>query len=432
MNHQEDSQSQQGSAKSDKKLKRLDVGKLVNENKLKQAQQSNQILANSLSSMTSTMAQMGLAAPIGFMSAMQAAPATFAAQQPTSYKKPLKHSPLQAKSQPFDGKPKPQPSSQEHVDFQAQQVKQSRSKLLFPYQGLDRYDERSAKNTFSPLKGLNPAKPPQTDRAEFILIRSQTWEDVHKALKYGVWTSSERNNSFIQHAWEEAQKANIPVYLIFAIVEDQEFAGVAEMTSPLDMSEDFLYWFEGHKYRGLLLLKWHYLCDRPFKNLLHIKSDSTPLPLLRDCSRLTPEAGREVISYYANLPERKHCGTILGDFEFMDAREKRIREERDKDDYQMVRNYQPTHNQRETKTVQENRYDSASQTNWGSSQYRQQSRRADDGYGGNYQDQYYSTYNDNYPSSNRYPSNRQQSNQQYEYDRRNNYQGYSNSYRSGY
>jgi len=37
------------------------------------------------------------------------------------------------------------------------------------------------------------------------VIRSVNFDDIHKALKYGNWTSTPKNNEYINKIWESTQ-----------------------------------------------------------------------------------------------------------------------------------------------------------------------------------------------------------------------------------
>lgn len=57
--------------------------------------------------------------------------------------------------------------------------------------------------------------PETIKKAEFYIIRSTNDDDLHKAIKYGIWASSYRNNQSLHHAFVERRRENVPIYLFF-------------------------------------------------------------------------------------------------------------------------------------------------------------------------------------------------------------------------
>jgi hypothetical protein len=51
--------------------------------------------------------------------------------------------------------------------------------------------------------------------AEFYILRSTCDDDIHKAIKYGCWTSTNRTNHMLNDRYRECRKRNIPIFLIF-------------------------------------------------------------------------------------------------------------------------------------------------------------------------------------------------------------------------
>lgn len=52
-------------------------------------------------------------------------------------------------------------------------------------------------------------------RAEFFILRSTCDDDIHKAIKYGLWTSTNYTNHILNNRFKECSRANIPLFLIF-------------------------------------------------------------------------------------------------------------------------------------------------------------------------------------------------------------------------
>jgi hypothetical protein len=99
----------------------------------------------------------------------------------------------------------------------------------------------------------------QLDKALFFVIRSNNEDDVHKAMKYGVWTSTRRTNALLSAAYNDNR--DVPIYLIYSVVKSGQFVGVAKMTSPVEYTDSFAYWWEPLKWFGRMTLQWIYVKD---------------------------------------------------------------------------------------------------------------------------------------------------------------------------
>ena len=76
--------------------------------------------------------------------------------------------------------------------------------------------------------------PPSNNR--FFIIKSYTEEDVHKAIKYGIWSSTSKGNQVLDEAFIEVDEfrnenkdKNAEVFLFFSVNKSKHFCGVARM-----------------------------------------------------------------------------------------------------------------------------------------------------------------------------------------------------------
>ena len=59
--------------------------------------------------------------------------------------------------------------------------------------------------------------------AKFFVIKSYSEDDVHKSIKYNVWSSTPNGNKMVNNAYEEAQKISVgdlkgcPIFLCFLV-----------------------------------------------------------------------------------------------------------------------------------------------------------------------------------------------------------------------
>lgn len=77
--------------------------------------------------------------------------------------------------------------------------------------------------------------------SRFFIIKSYTEEDVHKAIKYKIWSSTVRGNKILDQAFQEVEafrsqnpQLESEVYLFFSVNKSKHFCGVAKMKSAVN------------------------------------------------------------------------------------------------------------------------------------------------------------------------------------------------------
>ncbi|XP_047045980.1 YTH domain-containing protein ECT2-like [Lolium rigidum] len=121
--------------------------------------------------------------------------------------------------------------------------------------------------------------------AKFFVIKSYSEANVHKSIKYGVWSSSRLGNRKLDRAFKDAQmittsssamkssqsafssketasSALCPVFLFFSVNQSSHFCGVAEMVGPVDFQKNMDFWSED-KWTGSFPVKWHIIKNIP-------------------------------------------------------------------------------------------------------------------------------------------------------------------------
>ena len=87
-----------------------------------------------------------------------------------------------------------------------------------PMVKLEDYDDyHKIKAMFKSCTAMNTEdfNPESAGDAEFYILRSTCDDDIHKAIKYGCWTSTNRTNHMLNDRYRECRKRNAPIYLIF-------------------------------------------------------------------------------------------------------------------------------------------------------------------------------------------------------------------------
>lgn len=83
--------------------------------------------------------------------------------------------------------------------------------------------------------------------AKFIILRSAIEDDIHKALKYGVWTSTSSHNRELDRAF----RSHNDVILFFRVARENKLLGVARMKSGVEWDKMEKFWWHGTKWKGV-------------------------------------------------------------------------------------------------------------------------------------------------------------------------------------
>lgn len=169
--------------------------------------------------------------------------------------------------------------------------------------------------------------------AKFFVIKSYTEDDVHKSIKYNVWSSTPYGNKKLDNAFEDAQRISAgrqrscPVFLFFSVNASGRFCGVAEMTGQVDFCKNMDFWNQD-KWVGSFPVKWHIIKDVPNTSLRHIlleNNEFTPVTSSRDTQEVTYIPGMGMLEIF------KHhicISSLLDDFMYYEGREREMQEQR--------------------------------------------------------------------------------------------------------
>ena len=172
--------------------------------------------------------------------------------------------------------------------------------------------------------------------SKFFVIKSFSEEDIHKSIKYGVWSSSKNGNLTLSNSFKLTKEKNGNVYLFFSCNGSGRYAGIARMKSPVDENRTFDFWTQDGKWPGLFDIEWIFIKDVPFKEFKEIiitmkDGETKPISNARDTQEIPFEQAKimfEIISKFQNR------NTILEHFEFYD-----LRQENYEKNMQMKKNY---------------------------------------------------------------------------------------------
>ncbi|KAL4353721.1 hypothetical protein GQ457_06G020120 [Hibiscus cannabinus] len=173
--------------------------------------------------------------------------------------------------------------------------------------------------------------PKSYSNAKFFVIKSYSEDDVHKSVKYNVWTSTSNGNKKLDAAFSEAKEKSdaCPVFLLFSVNTSGQFVGVAEMIGQVDFNKTVEYW-QQDKWTGCFPVKWHIIKDVPNVALRHVtleNNENKPVTNSRDTQEVYFEQGVQILKIFKDHSS-KTC--ILDDFEFYEARQKTTQEKKAK------------------------------------------------------------------------------------------------------
>ncbi|XP_059632002.1 YTH domain-containing protein ECT4-like isoform X1 [Cornus florida] len=169
--------------------------------------------------------------------------------------------------------------------------------------------------------------------AKFFVIKSYSEDDVHKSIKYNVWSSTPNGNKKLDGAYADAQRIaageprGCPVFLFFSVNASGQFCGVAEMIGPVDFHKDMDFW-QQDKWSGSFRVKWHIIRDVPNHNFRHIileNNENKPVTNSRDTQEIRYKPGMEMLKIFKNYTSKT---SLLDDFMYYENRQKIMQEEK--------------------------------------------------------------------------------------------------------
>ena len=159
--------------------------------------------------------------------------------------------------------------------------------------------------------------------SKFFVIKSFSEEDVHKSIKYGVWSSSKNGNLTLSTAFQMTKEKNGNVYLFFSCNGSGRYVGVARMKTSCDENRTFEFWTQDGKWTGLFDVEWLFIKDVPFKEFKEIiitmkDGEIKPISNARDTQEIPFEQAKIMLEKISNY---QNSNTILEHFEFYDMRQ---------------------------------------------------------------------------------------------------------------
>ena len=158
-----------------------------------------------------------------------------------------------------------------------------------------------------------------TSNARFFVIKSYAEDDIHRSIKYNIWTSTEHGNRRLDQAYRD-QKTKGGVYLFFSVNGSGHFCGVAQMISEVDFNTVTGVWAQD-KWKGSFEVKWIYVKDVPNSQLRHIRlenNENKPVTNSRDTQEVPLAKAKQVLKIVHSY---QHKTSIFDDFDHYEKKQ---------------------------------------------------------------------------------------------------------------
>lgn len=167
------------------------------------------------------------------------------------------------------------------------------------------------------------------DSDVFYVVKSFSEEDIHKGIKYSLWTSSTTGNETLENAYNYSKQNSGSVYLYFSANGSGRFVGIAKMTSNLKQNKKFPFWSQDNKWDDYFRVEWLFIKDIPFKVVKPISfmmKDGIEKSIIfsRDVQEVPSLEAKKLLNAFLEYP---HTATILEHFEFYDLRQENYTKE---------------------------------------------------------------------------------------------------------
>ena len=173
------------------------------------------------------------------------------------------------------------------------------------------------------LKAENKYNPSEMtlnlNNARFFVIKSYAEDDIHRSIKYSIWTSTEHGNRRLDQAFRE-QKGKGHIYLLYSVNGSGHFCGVAEMMSEVDFGTLTGVWAQD-KWKGRFDVKWIYVKDVPNNQLRHIRlenNENKPVTNSRDTQEVPLPKAKQVMKIFHTY---QHTTSIFDDFDHYEKKQ---------------------------------------------------------------------------------------------------------------
>ncbi|OQR84612.1 hypothetical protein ACHHYP_13137 [Achlya hypogyna] len=159
----------------------------------------------------------------------------------------------------------------------------------------------------------------------YFVLKSFSEADVHKSIKYGIWTSTYISNHFLDAAFNSDLSCIRPLLFFFSVCGSKHFCGIARMTSSYTSDRNFMLW-EKTKYEGYFNVEWLLVKDVPNHVLKTIVlPNKKNITSVRDCDEIPYNEAAECIQRFMNYAGST---SIMDDMDYYDTQQRSLQAKR--------------------------------------------------------------------------------------------------------
>lgn len=156
----------------------------------------------------------------------------------------------------------------------------------------------------------------------YVIITSTNQDDIHKSLKYGIWTSTKDTNLVLMKLFDEKRvNKEMKIILIFKLKGNDQICGCAELISDYIEEQQYNFWWERVEWKGLFNVKWLFMKNLNGVYFLpDIVEKNNPAKFFDEKIELGADIGEKILQYFCEAPFY-YKNSLLKLFVNMDERE---------------------------------------------------------------------------------------------------------------
>lgn len=234
-----------------------------------------------------------------------------------------------------DPAPVPAPSAQPSASTSAQMLANIIKDLnihhsfknTFPR--LEVYDKLpEIRSAFESLRHVNDDSTDLgLENCDFVITKSSNFDDLHKAMKYGVWSFEGSHNERMSELFKKLKSAGQKLVLFFRIEAEPVLCGAAEVTADLQENSPFGLWWDPLKSTKVFHIQWLFVKNIDLGGLQKIDENQTEISQLPDCTQLIRANGLFLMSLF-KFKDFSISHSLFQSFPIFDQREDYLRANR--------------------------------------------------------------------------------------------------------
>ena len=198
---------------------------------------------------------------------------------------------------------------------QSQMPAENPARIKTPIQALD--TSSLLPITDMELANLNPPVLELVPEAKFLVMRSYCEDDIHKSVKYGIWTS-EANQKV-----DRLLAQGGPLYLFFSVYGSSLFVGCAEVSSAVNFKAKFLGWYPDFSAMGCFSVRWIFVRDLSYEIVERVQTvRGVPVTEAEDAEELDFKNGKKMVRRFM---DERTAKSMIEDFTYYNQKEEFIR-----------------------------------------------------------------------------------------------------------